>query len=48
MDLTLTAATIDQIPDIEDLIADSVRGLGRSYYSEDQIEAALTQVRHFF
>ena len=41
MGLTLTAATINQIPDIEDLIADSVRGLGRSYYSEDQIEAAL-------
>ena len=41
MDLTLTAATMDQIPDIVELIAESVRGLGRSYYSEDQIEAAL-------
>jgi GNAT superfamily N-acetyltransferase len=41
MDFTLTAATIDQIPDIEALIAESVRGLGQSYYSADQIEGAL-------
>jgi len=44
MAITLRAATVADIPDLEQLIAASVRALSTNYYSPSQIESALTHL----
>ncbi len=44
MNLIIRLATMDDIPVLEELIRDSVRGLSDSYYSPQQIESALVHV----
>ena len=42
--IQLRLAIMDEVPKLEQLIANSVRGLGAGYYSPEQIESAITHV----
>lgn len=44
MNAIIRLATLDDIPVLEELIHESVRGLSGSYYSADHIESALVHV----
>jgi GNAT superfamily N-acetyltransferase len=44
MNLIIRLATMDDIPVLQELISESVRGLSDSYYSPEQIESALVHV----
>lgn len=44
MNVEIRLATIEDIPALEELIRDSVRGLSTAYYSAEQIESALVHI----
>lgn len=44
MEIKIRQATVDDIPALERLIRESVRGLSTDYYSSDQIESALIHI----
>src|ERR1041384_411576 len=44
MTITIRAATTEDIPELESLIAASVRVLSLSYYTTEQIESALVNI----